>query len=896
MKLNLSKFLLAAVFLLTLCATKKAAAANVVITALPGNVASPYFLAKGASNQVVFGFSVTVPTAASYTPGPIKIAYTNSLNGLITSATLARVTTNNPALAIASAITYAGAANSSTIDFPGFNATIPANTTYYYYLIITLNTSTNPWPATEVFSVPTTGGAFGQNNYNGNASFSNFTISNPAAAEPTYYFVPVVTYATPQVYTQGTAISNLTPTSTAGTTSYSGTLPAGLLLNTTTGVISGTPTAVSTAANYTITATNNAGSSTSVINITVNPPVPAFTYPTPKTYTQGVAIAPLSSTSTGGAITTYSAASLPAGLSINASTGDITGTPTTINTATNYIITGTNAGGSSTFTINITINPALPAFSYASPQVYAQFTAITPLLPTSTGGTVTTYSASSGPAGLSLNASTGAITGTPTTVSASTGYVITATNAAGSSTFTIYIAVNLAPPTFSYATPQTYTQGTAISTLSPTSTGSAVASYSAASLPAGLSINTTTGAITGTPTVISTATDYTITATNSAGSSTATVNITVNPTLPAISYPSPQTFKQGISITPIPPTSTGGPVATYSAASLPAGLVINASTGAISGTPTTISFATNYTITATNATGSTTATINITVTLGPPNISYPTPQTLVVGTAVTLTPTNTGGTALTYTASGLPAGLTINATSGVISGTPTTIAAATNYIITATNLAGSGAANIYITVNPQLPAISYATPQTYTENVAITTLSPTSTGGPVASYSAASLPAGLSINASTGVITGTPTVGSAATNYTVTATNITGSATATISITVIVAAPTVPAVTQCGAGAVLTASDVSSTGGTYNWYSVATGGVAFQSSTSNTFSAICTATYYVSYTYGGIESARTSVTATVNPIVSLPYSGAYFSYPFNGNTNDVSSYQQCRFK
>ncbi|WP_143822349.1 NHL domain-containing protein [Mucilaginibacter pedocola] len=85
---------------------------------------------------------------------------------------------------------------------------------------------------------------------------------------------------------------------------------------------------------------------------------------------------------------------------------------------------------------------------------------------------------------------------------------------------------------------------------------------------------------------------------------------------------------------------------------LPPGLSLDATTGSISGTPLAASAATNYTVTAYNAGGSSTATVNIatTGTIAPPvnpvnapAISYATPQNYTAGTAVTLSPTNTGG-------------------------------------------------------------------------------------------------------------------------------------------------------------------------------------------------------------------------------------------------------------
>ena len=75
------------------------------------------------------------------------------------------------------------------------------------------------------------------------------------------------------VYTKGVAITANSPTSTGGAvTSYSVSpdLPAGLSLSTSTGIISGTPTAVTAAASYAVTASNAAGSTTAGLTITVN--------------------------------------------------------------------------------------------------------------------------------------------------------------------------------------------------------------------------------------------------------------------------------------------------------------------------------------------------------------------------------------------------------------------------------------------------------------------------------------------------------------------------------------------------------------------------------------------------------------------------------------------------
>jgi len=88
---------------------------------------------------------------------------------------------------------------------------------------------------------------------------------------------PVIAYATPDVFIKNQAITPLSPTNTgAAATGYSisPSLPSGLTINSTTGIISGTPTAPSSATNYTVTATSAYNSGTTIVNITVNDVIP----------------------------------------------------------------------------------------------------------------------------------------------------------------------------------------------------------------------------------------------------------------------------------------------------------------------------------------------------------------------------------------------------------------------------------------------------------------------------------------------------------------------------------------------------------------------------------------------------------------------------------------------
>jgi PKD repeat protein len=223
----------------------------------------------------------------------------------------------------------------------------------------------------------------------------------------------------------------------------------------------------------------------------------------------------------------------------------------------------------------------------------------------------------------------------------------------------------------------------------------------------------------------------------------------------------------------------------FNASGLPAGLTVDISTGAITGTPTAPGTS-NVTISATNVGGTGISTLAITVLPAAPVITSATAANAQTGTTftyqITATNTPTG-----FTASGLPAGLSVDATTGAITGTPTASGAST-VTISATNPGGTGSATLALTVDPAAPVITSATAAN-AESGAPFTYQITATNTPTG-FTASGLPAGLSVDATTGAITGTPTAAGAST-VTITATNSGGTGSATLAITVDPALPVV---------------------------------------------------------------------------------------------------------
>jgi hypothetical protein len=215
---------------------------------------------------------------------------------------------------------------------------------------------------------------------------------------------------------------------------------------------------------------------------------------------------------------------------------------------------------------------------------------------------------------------------------------------------------------------------------------------------------------------------------------------------------------------------------------LPSGLTINTLTGKVNGTATTAGVSV-VTLSATNSTGTDTQTLTITVAAAgvPPIITSAISAAGTVGTPFITYLTGATGLPTSYSASGLPLGLSFNSLTGAINGTPTTDGVSI-VTLSATNSTGVSTATLTITIAPAAVAPVITSPTSASAKIGspFPTYVIVATGLPT-SYSATGLPAGLTINPLTGAIKGTPTV-SGTFIVTITATNTTGSSSTTLTI------------------------------------------------------------------------------------------------------------------
>ena len=431
-----------------------------------------------------------------------------------------------------------------------------------------------------------------------------------------------------------------------------------------------------------------------------------------------------------------------------------------------------------------------------------------------------TITAGALPPGLLLNPATGVISGTPTTTGTSNFKVMVGDSATPAGTATQSLSITVTELAVTTTSLPRGTVGTDYSQTLTASGGTPPYTWTitVGALPAGLSLNKATGVISGIPATSGTW-NFTVKVTDSANpavTATQALSITTELVVTTASLPGGTV---GTAYSQTLAASGGTPPYTWmiTAGALPAGLFLNAATGVISGTPTTLGTS-NFTVMVSDSakpTGTATQALSITTELVVATASLPGGT---VGTAYSQTLAASGGTppyTWMITVGALPAGLFLNAATGVISGTPTTLGTSNFTVMVSDSAKPAGTATQALSITTEL-VVAMASLPGGTVGTAYSQTLAASGGTPPYTWmiTVGALPAGLFLNAATGVISGTPTT-LGTSNFTVMVSdsaNPAGTATQALSITTELAVTT----TSLPGGTVLSA---------YNQTLAASGGI-----------------------------------------------------------------------
>lgn len=546
----------------------------------------------------------------------------------------------------------------------------------------------------------------------------------------------------------------------------SGSLPTGLTLNPSTGVISGTPTTVQTQT-FTVKV-RDTGNQEDTQTLTIVIQTPTITTASLPTTSKGSPYSATVQAIGGDAPRTFSivAGELPAGLALNSATGEISGTPTSLGTSSFRIEARDSSARVGSATLTITVNNNLDVSTTTLPGATAGGPTYSATLTAAGGIEPRTWSIASGtlPTGASLNSSTGEIRGDITAAGTAnfTVRVTDANNVSATKALSILVSPALDITT---TTLDGGTIGAAYNKSVASAGGLAPITWQLKSgtLPAGLALNAASGAITGTPTSAGVS-NFTVRAIDANGavadeSLSITIFTAVTVSTAALGGGSPQiSYAQTLAATGGKPGYTWG----LTAGSLPAGLSLNAVSGVISGTPTAVGNST-FTVQATDALGAA-ASKQLTIVIATPVIANATVDNGTVGRSYSDTFAAVGGDSpYTYAlASGaLPTGLTLNTSTGELAGTPTAEGTYT-FSVTATdsNISPRTSPPASFTVQVFAPVVITTTELTDATEGAAYSQQFTATGGApslVWSVDSGDLPAGVTLDANTGVLSGTPT-------------------------------------------------------------------------------------------------------------------------------------------
>lgn len=839
----------------------------------------------GGTTPYTYGISPPLPTGLSLSSSTGAISGTPSVTSVATTYTVTVTDANNGTasnsfvLTVNSAVTATQAVASKTLTqgaaanftpVTGAGGTSPLGYTV-----------SPPLPSGLSIS-PTTGAITGTPS--GSSAATTYTVTvtdvNNATASNTFVLTvngpPTATQAVAsKTLTINQAAASFTPVTGGGGTSplsYSITplLPSGLSLSSTTGAITGTPTITSAAATYTVTVTDaNSATASNNFQLAVNGAVTATQAIATKTLTQGAAATSFTPVTGSGGTSPLSysiSPPLPTGLSLAPSTGAITGTPSASSAATTYTVTVTDANSATASnTFVLTVNTAVTATQTIVSAFLTQNHAATPFTPVTGGGGTGTLSYSVSPtlpAGLSLSSSTGAVSGTPTAVSAATTYTVTVTDTNGATaTNTFQLTVNGVLTATQQIASKSLTVNYPVSTgFTPVTGagGTGTLSYSISpTLPPGLSMASSSGSITGLPTATTATTTYTVTVTDSnSATATATFQLTVNGPVTATQTVPSKSLTAGTAATSFTPVTGGGgttPLAYSISPTLPTGLTLSSTTGAVTGTPSAASPTTTYTVTVTDANSATaTNTFSLTVNGGVTATQAIATKTLITNNAAApFTPvTGGGGTVpLTYSISpALPAGLSLASATGAISGTPSSASPLTTYTVTVTDANGAtGTATFQLAVY-DAASVTGITPNSGSTGGG-TSVTITGTGflGATAVKFGATNAASFVVNSTTQITAVSPAGSPGAVSLVVTAPGGTGSATYTY-VNLL--------------GLVSTPSSTTQVGQPYSQTNVASGG---------------TSPFTYTITSGALPPG-TSLNASTGLVSGTPSGGGNFSY------------------
>ncbi|MDF3030667.1 MAG: adhesin, partial [Moraxellaceae bacterium] len=617
---------------------------------------------------------------------------------------------------------------------------------------------------------------------------------NDNGADATYQF----NYGTTTGY--GTSVTGLTTSGTGGGVSNTS-------ISTTIGSLS-----CGTTYHFRVRGTNSQGTtngSDSSFSTSACPAVTSLTGSTTLTEDQSFSI----TVNTTGSPSSLTLSGAPSGMTISGSTisWPAASTPDspTSNTVYNFTIVASDGTTTNNYNTSVTVTPVNdpPVISTTAGTSASEGVAYSyDVNASDTEGSTLTYSLTTKPASMTINSSTGVISWTPPDATANYSESVTVQVSDGSQTdtesWTINVTANNDSPSITSTAVTSGSESVAYSyDVNATDPEAQTLTYSLVSPPSGMTINSGTGVISWTPPEALTGYSQGVSVNVSDGTNTAnqayTITVTANNDAPSISSVAVTSAAENVAYSyDVNATDPESQTLTYSLTANPSGMTINGSTGVISWTPPQAgsTYTENVTVQVTDGTNPVTQSFTITVTSSndPPTFTSTDNTAATEGVAYSndVNGSDPEGGSLTYSLTSSPAGMTIDAATGVIGWTPPQ--ALSNYTQGVTVQISDGTNNVSRSYTINVSADNDAPSFTSTDVTSVVEdnaysydVNGSDPEGQTLTFGLTANPSGMTINGSTGVISWTPPLNSnASQNVTMTVSDGTNTVSRSFTITI----------------------------------------------------------------------------------------------------------------
>lgn len=535
--------------------------------------------------------------------------------------------------------------------------------------------------------------------------------------------------------------------------------PAGMTIDTNTGVISWTPASAQTV-NVTIEARNSQGVAVQSYSLDVIDPAPPSIYSTPVTQVGVNSSYSYNVDASGYPYPTYALTTAPAGMTIVQDTGRISWRPDTtgiVNVsvdASNFVSVDTQS-----FYITVTEAPAITSTPITQVGLSLPYNYDVD----ASGFPTPTYALRHAPANMSISAETGLIGWTPGS-SGMFSVTVEAQNIADIAAQGFTITVTEEPAILS--TPLTTIELGQAYSHTVQASGYPTPTFSLTEQPVNMSIGVDNGVIAWTPTAVGVY-SVGVQASNIVSAALQTFAITVTQAPAFVSTPITEVGVGGAYAYNV--DASGFPTPTYSLPTAPAGMNIDANTGAITWAPT-LTGTFSVIVQASNTSADATQSFDITVTEAAAIVSTAVTE-IGAGNLYNYDVQATGYPTPTYALTAAPTGMTIDPDTGLIAWTPGS-GGEYDVTVTASNSVNTAVQNYVLMVTET--AVITTVPITQTSVGQLYNYDVDATGYPTPTFALTNPPSGMSIDPDTGLIAWTPGAGGVY-PVTVTASNAVGS-------------------------------------------------------------------------------------------------------------------------